>query len=594
MAEKDEEKTAFFIREGVFCYRRLPFNLKNAGDTYQRLIDKVFGSQIGSNMEVDMVIKSDSKEEMLADIEEILARLRAINLKLNLRKCSFGVEEGIYSGYLIMKQGIRADPFKCREGPPFHENPEKLHEWKDGSVDNKSKRSLPKNKRMPRVTANNGYTNQRTKVLGVGKAHTYPRVCRKGALKIFPREHEIEFKGRNSIKGQILAKFLAKTSPMEREEEKNGEAKRKEPELENTWKLFIDRASSSDGSGAGLIYSIEHIKREQNKKADALSKLALMTFSKLSKEVLVEVIQTKSVIEKEITDVVKEDEDSWMVPIRECLKEGILQKDPQKARKLRIKAPLYRMIKGRLYRRSYMSPWLRCVGPMQAKNIIKEVHDGSCRMYSGPRLVVSKITRLGYYWPSMHKDTKELIHKCEASPTNSTRGSKVLSGSHRILHKMGRSKTINIYDKQTYGKIRMGTYSVQIWKASDNGKQFTEGMFPIFCKKLGTLQAFTSVYHPQANGQAHRTTPKSSNGETPFSLVYGLEDVIPIEISVETKRVQDFDSKENEKRRREDLDVLKERREIAAIKEAHYKQKLEGNCNKNVKPSTFKPGTYVL
>ncbi|GKD39539.1 hypothetical protein Tco_1259746 [Tanacetum coccineum] len=78
------------------------------------------------------------------------------------------------------------------------------------------------------------------------------------------------------------------------------------------------------------------------------------------------------------------------------------------------------------------------------------------------------------------------------------------------------------------------------------------------------------------------------------SLVYESEAAIPIEISMETKRVQDFDSKENEKRRREDLDVLEERREMAAIKEAHYKQKLEGYYNKNVKPSTFKPGTYVL
>ncbi|GKC86331.1 reverse transcriptase domain-containing protein, partial [Tanacetum coccineum] len=93
---------------------------------------------------------------------------------------------------------------------------------------------------------------------------------------------------------------------------------------------------------------------------------------------------------------------------------------------------------------------------------------------------------------------------------------------------------------------------------------------------------------------AYRTTPKSSNGETPFSLVYGSEAVIPIEISMETKRVQDFDPKENEKRRREDLDILEERREIASIKEAHYKQRLEGYYNKNVKPSTLKPGTYVL
>ncbi|GKD73761.1 reverse transcriptase domain-containing protein [Tanacetum coccineum] len=161
---------------------------------------------------------------------------------------------------------------------------------------------------------------------------------------------------------------------------------------------------------------------------------------------------------------------------------------------------------------------------------------------------------------------------------------------------------------------------------SNNGKQFVEGTFPLFCKNLGTLQASTYVYHPKANGQvevtnkeiikgmerrlgkahqawidelpqvlwAHRITPKSSNGETPFSLVYGSEAVILIEIRMETKRVQDFDPKENEKSRPEDLDILEERREIASIKEARYKQKLEGYYNKNVKPSIFKPGTYVL
>ncbi|GJU98934.1 reverse transcriptase domain-containing protein [Tanacetum coccineum] len=62
----------------------------------------------------DMVIKSDSEEEMLADIEETLGRLQAINLKLNPRKCSFGVKEGIYSSHLITKQGIRADPSKVK------------------------------------------------------------------------------------------------------------------------------------------------------------------------------------------------------------------------------------------------------------------------------------------------------------------------------------------------------------------------------------------------------------------------------------------------------------------------------------------------
>nr|GEX92267.1 reverse transcriptase domain-containing protein [Tanacetum cinerariifolium] len=91
---------------------------------------------------------------------------------------------------------------------------------------------------------------------------------------------------------------------------------------------------------------------------------------------------------------------------------------------------------------------------------------------------------------------------------------------------------------------------------------------------------------------AHRTTPKSSNGETSFSLVYESKDVIPIEIS--RKQSETSIPRKMKIRRREDLDVLEERRVMAAINEAHYKQKLEGYYNKNVKPFTFKPGTYVL
>ncbi|GKF91278.1 reverse transcriptase domain-containing protein, partial [Tanacetum coccineum] len=73
MAEGDEDKTAYFAGEGVFCYRKMPFGLKNARATYQRLVDKVFHDQIGRNLEAyvdDMVIKSTSEEEMLADIKE--------------------------------------------------------------------------------------------------------------------------------------------------------------------------------------------------------------------------------------------------------------------------------------------------------------------------------------------------------------------------------------------------------------------------------------------------------------------------------------------------------------------------------------------
>ncbi|GJW09436.1 reverse transcriptase domain-containing protein [Tanacetum coccineum] len=79
----------------------MPFGLKNAGATYQRLVDGVFRSQIGKNLEVyvdDMVVKSRTEREMPADIAETFDNLKRISMKLNPKKCSFGVTEGKFLG----------------------------------------------------------------------------------------------------------------------------------------------------------------------------------------------------------------------------------------------------------------------------------------------------------------------------------------------------------------------------------------------------------------------------------------------------------------------------------------------------------------
>ncbi|GJW23824.1 reverse transcriptase domain-containing protein [Tanacetum coccineum] len=117
MAEEYKEKTAFYTGEGVFFYKKILFSLKNAGATYQRLVDKVFSHQIGRNLKAyidNMVIKSTSEKEMLKDIQETFERFRSINMKLNSKKCSFGVEEGPFLGHLITKQEIKANPSKVK------------------------------------------------------------------------------------------------------------------------------------------------------------------------------------------------------------------------------------------------------------------------------------------------------------------------------------------------------------------------------------------------------------------------------------------------------------------------------------------------
>ncbi|GJT88467.1 reverse transcriptase domain-containing protein [Tanacetum coccineum] len=131
MAESDEEKMAFHTSQGVYCYTKMPFGLKNDGATYQRLVDKAFDSQVGRNMKVyvdDLVIKSHTKEEMIRDIIETFRTLRRINMKLNPKKCTFGAREGMFLGFLS-KSAEKSLPLfktlkKCIKKSDFHWTPE--------------------------------------------------------------------------------------------------------------------------------------------------------------------------------------------------------------------------------------------------------------------------------------------------------------------------------------------------------------------------------------------------------------------------------------------------------------------------------------
>nr|GFC19153.1 reverse transcriptase domain-containing protein [Tanacetum cinerariifolium] len=115
LIEADEQKTAFHTGQGVYCYTKMPFGLKNAGATYQRLMNKAFEGQIGRNIEVyveDLVVKSYTGAEMMRDIKETFRTLRKVNMKLNPKKCSFGLAEGVFRGYVVTPEGIKSCPDK--------------------------------------------------------------------------------------------------------------------------------------------------------------------------------------------------------------------------------------------------------------------------------------------------------------------------------------------------------------------------------------------------------------------------------------------------------------------------------------------------
>ncbi|GKB94501.1 reverse transcriptase domain-containing protein [Tanacetum coccineum] len=144
-------------------------------------------------------------------------------------------------------------------------------------------------------------------------------------------------------------------------------------------------------------FSIENIPRNMNQKADVLSKLASVAFNHLTKEVLVEVLKERSMECQEVHTVVEEEGDNWMTPIIRCSEEGIWPEDRNKARCLRAKIGQYTMKSDVLFKKGYLLRMLRCVGPLQANYVIQEIHMGSYGMHIGPRAVVRKAIRQGYY-----------------------------------------------------------------------------------------------------------------------------------------------------------------------------------------------------
>ncbi|GJR84545.1 reverse transcriptase domain-containing protein [Tanacetum coccineum] len=611
MAKEDEEKTAFITSQGIFCYTKMSFGLRNAGATYQRLVDKAFHKQIGRNLEVcvdDLVLKSRTKAEIVRDIEETFKTLREINMKLNPKKCTFGVEEGMFLGYKVNSEGLKVCPDKvdavlslpspkclkdaqklngklaslnrflaksAEKSLPFFKTLKKCTKKSDFHWTTKAKEAFKQMKQLiaelPMLTApmekeelivyltatketvsavlmtekevkqmsiyfvsralrgpELNYTSMEKLVMAL--VHASKRLKRyfQGHPRIVITDQPIQ--PTVSVKGKILADFI-----VERPEEDSLDTPIEEKEeLPEPWILFTFDATNNEAEYEALIaglriaeqmgvknlqanvdsrlvanqvngtyvakevdmirylekvkaltssfkaFTIKQIPRSENKKADALSKIASTSFAHLSKQVLIEELKEKSISEVEILTVVEEKGDTWMTPIYKYLAEETLPTDMKKARAIR-------------------------------------------RKFGLPREIIS-----------------------------------------------------------------------------DNGKQFRDDPFKDWCKKLCINYHFASVKHSQTNGLferanrsqgegikarlearsknwkeelphvlwAHRTMIKSSNRDTPFSLTYETEAVIPAEIGMPTIRTAELDQVQNNEALQINLDLLEERWEEVAIREA--------------------------
>ena len=131
LALDDQEKTTFVTPTGNYHYKVMPFGLKNAGSTYQRMMTKMFEPQLGRNIEVyidDMVVKSKVVSEHVGDLMNIFEILRKHKLRLNASKCSFGVGSRKFLGYMVTHRGIEVNPdqIKAINGLQSPRNPKEV------------------------------------------------------------------------------------------------------------------------------------------------------------------------------------------------------------------------------------------------------------------------------------------------------------------------------------------------------------------------------------------------------------------------------------------------------------------------------------
>ena len=114
---EDMEKTSFINEWGTYCYRVMPFGLKNSRSTYQRAATTLFHDMMYRDVKVyvdDMIVKSRDRADHLASLKIFFKRIRPFILRFNPKKCTFGVTSGKLLGHIVSERGIKVDPEKIK------------------------------------------------------------------------------------------------------------------------------------------------------------------------------------------------------------------------------------------------------------------------------------------------------------------------------------------------------------------------------------------------------------------------------------------------------------------------------------------------
>ncbi|GKV06462.1 hypothetical protein SLEP1_g18360 [Rubroshorea leprosula] len=599
----DQEKTAFYAGDAIYCYVMMPFGLKNVGATYQKLVQIIFKLQINRNIEVYV-------DDMI---------------------CTFVVESGKFLGYVVTKKGIEVNPEKVlavqqMEPPKTVKDVQRLtgrvaalHRF----IAKSAERCLPFFKAL-REPKNFQWTNECQRAfdelkqylasapllskpvdgeclylyLGVteeavlqGAKQNYP-LAEKAAFalvytarklrayfqshqivvytdlplrKILQKpelsgrligwsvelsEYDLKFQPRTTIKGQAVADFLVECISATREE--------KAPE-HPVWVLYVDGAANDKGSGAGAVligpdgFKSEHALRFKFQTTNNAAEYEALIYGlKLASELKVQSIQIFS--------------DSQLVVGQ--VNGSCEVRDPQLGR--------YTSVVNRLKLRfaSFQIDKIPRADNHRADELSKLA---SSQDINPRRSTIVEVLDAPSY--------TDFTVKCQLLSTDPS----TQSWTTPLINYL---RSGELPEDQSAAKLtkrraaHFTLFGIPKRIIADNGPQFRAAALRSFCNDYGIELSLTSAYTPQSNG--------SATGETPFSLAYGAEAVIPVEIGLPSARSDRHNDQNNRQLLRENLDLVDEVREMARIRNMAHQSRVAKFYNKRVRARQFQVSDLVL
>ncbi|KAL0410829.1 UNVERIFIED_CONTAM: hypothetical protein Slati_3672600 [Sesamum latifolium] len=432
LAPEDRKKVSFITSEGTFCYVAMPFGLKNAGATYQRLVDKIFRLQIGRNVEVyvdDMLVKSKKAADHVKDLEETFSVLRKYKLKLNQPNALSSTRRR-FLGFMVTQRGIEANPLKIK-----------------AIIDMKAPTCLNEAQRLTgRIAALSRFISKSAE-----KSLPFFKTEAPSASKAFTRGSPVpisigcpRLSAPYSFGKKTENNYLYTT---------NDEITIKEASQDQKWLLHVDGSSTAQGSGAGIVITTpqgedlefaikfdfkasnneaeyealviglrmahetgakhllaysdsqlvvkqvegtyeakEENTQRRNAKADSLSKLASSLEDCRTRHITIHYLLRPG---PPGCPAYNHGED-WRTPIIKWIEEGLLPENRWEAARLKTRAT------------------------QEGIHILQEIHSGCCGAHVGTRILANKALRAGYFWPTMKQDAIRLVSKCERCQKHSS------------------------------------------------------------------------------------------------------------------------------------------------------------------------------